>query len=181
MSEKQENIYECNICHGQVHVQYETDEELQKWLDTMFGICPAGGNHVEIGRKRDYLVFVDKTKTVSKIPTKKEVLHELLEMIKKRQPILIVGLDNRGVPNIHNFCPKEIYQTVKHCGFGFFEGKTEKGTFSFDAGGAMIRINFQGGYVAWSPLRADPEVLVELGYDFEKVEEALQEEIEKCE
>ena len=152
-----------------------TKEELEKWLDTMFGICPAGGNHCEIGNKRSYLEVVEESEQLSRIPTQKEVLTKLLEMVRQRKPILIVGLNDLDVPTIHNFCPKEYRSSIRHCGYGFFEGKTEKGTFSFDAGGAMVHYEFKEGWLSWSPLRVGNDGVLELlGYDFKKVEVALQ-------
>ena len=143
----------------------------------MFGICPAGGNHCEIGNKRSYLVVTGESDELSHIPTKREILGLLLIKIRKRNPILIVGLDNPDIPTIHNFYPKEYKESIRHCGYGFFEGQTEKGEFSFDAGGAMRHHEFEGGWLSWSPLRAADDVLDLLGYDFEKVEKALQNEI----
>lgn len=149
-------------------------EELEKWLDTIFGICPAGGNHVEIGNKRSYLEVVGESEQLSHVPTKKEILSKLLARIQQKKPILIVGLDNPDIPNIHNFCPKRYKDSVKHCGFGFFEGTTEKGTFSFDGGGAMVHESS----LSWTPLRVENDGVLELlGYDFSKVERALQAEI----
>ena len=107
--------------------------------------------------------------------TRKEVLDFLLRKIKDKQPILIVGLDNKDIPNIQNFTTREQHKTIGHCGFGFFEGHTENGTFSFDAGGSMAHYRFDdGSYLSYSPLRVEnEEVLKDLNYDFEKVEKAL--------
>lgn len=114
------------------------------------------------------------------MPTKAEVLSKLLKMVKAEQPILIVGLEDKDIRSIHNFCSKEIRESVRHCGFGFFEGNTPAGKFSFDAGGARQRATYCGGSVAWTPLRASPEVLQDLNYNFEEVATALQREIEKA-
>ena len=177
---KKEYTLKCKKCGNTCQVQ-GTKEDLEKWLDTMFGICPAGGNHVEIGNKRSYLEVVGESEQLSRVPTKKEILSKLLERIQQRKPTLIVGLDNPDIPNIHNFCPKKYRDSVAHCGFGFFEGKTEKGTFSFDGGGAMVHRSFKGGSLAWTPLRVENDAVLELiEYDFAKIERALQAEIQKC-
>ena len=171
---KKEYTLKCEKCGNTCRVQ-GTKEELEKWLDTMFGICPAGGNHCEIGNKRSYLEVVDETEQLSHVPTQKEVLTKLLEMVRQRKPILVVGLNHPDVPTIHNFCPKEYRGSIRHCGYGFFEGKTEKGTFSFDGGGAMVHWEFKEGRLSWSPLRVENDGVLELlGYDFKKVEVALQ-------
>ena len=143
----------------------------------MFGTCPAGGNHCEIGNKRSYLEIVGESDELSHIPIKREILELLLREIHKKNAILVVGLDNSNIPTIHNFCPKKYRESIQHCGYGFFEGQTEKGEFNFDAGGAMKHHEFEGGRLSWSPLRASDEVLSLLGYDFDKVERALQDEI----
>lgn len=177
---KKECTLKCEKCGNTCRVQ-GTKEELEKWLDTMFGICPAGGNHCEIGNKRGYLEVVGESDRLSRIPTKKEILTELLERVRQRKPTLIVGLNNPDIPTIHNFCPKEYRSSIRHCGFGFFEGKTEKGTFSFDAGGAMVHCEFKEGRLSWTPLRVENDGVLELlGYDFKKVEAALQETIENA-
>jgi len=178
--EKKEYTLRCKTCGNTCRVQ-GTKEELEKWMDTMFGICPAGGNHCEIGNKRDYLEVVGESEQLSRIPTKKEVLTKLLERVQQRKPTLIVGLDNPDIPTIHSFCPREYRDSIAHCGFGFFEGKTEKGTFSFDAGGAMVQCNFEGGSLSWTPLRVENDAILELlGYNFHKIEVALQTELEKA-
>jgi len=109
--------------------------------------------------------------------TKKEVLAMLLQKVERGEPILIVGLDDSRIPTIHNFYPKRYYESIEHHGFGFFEGKTEHGTFSFDGGGAMNHYTLDGdGWISWSPLRPEnPEVLKDLGYNFEEVKTALKE------
>ena len=110
---------------------------------------------------------------------KKEVLtYLLMEWLEKGNPVLIVGLDdsNPDIPTIHNFYPRKYYESIEHYGWGFFEGKTEHGTFSFDAGGAMHHHRFDGGgWLSWSPLRtSNAEVLKDLGYDFNRVKSALK-------
>lgn len=108
--------------------------------------------------------------------TKKQVLQWLLEKIKTEKPYLIVGTDNPKMPDIHNFYPKEYYTSIRHLGFGFFEGKTEHGTFSFDAGGAMRHFRFQDKtWLSISPLRTEnSQVLQDLKYNFETVKEELE-------
>jgi len=109
--------------------------------------------------------------------TKKEVLATLLQKVEQGEPILIVGLNDSRIPNIHNFYPRKYYDSIEHQGFGFFEGKTEHGTFSFDGGGAMSHYTLdEGGWISWSPLRTEnPEVLNDLEYNFEKVKTTLKE------
>jgi len=103
----------------------------------------------------------------------------LLKEVQEKRAILIVGLDNGNIPDIHNFYPKKYYESIRHLGFGFFEGTTEHGDFSFDAGGAMRHHSFEDKtWLSWTSLRASYDVLNDLGYDFEKVETALQREIE---
>ena len=134
---------------------------------------------MELGNKRDYLEFVGDSDKLSPVPTKREILEKLLQKVREKKAILVVGLNNPDIPTIQNFCNKEIHRTVRHCGFGFFEGSTEQGTFSFDAGGAMIHHQFPSGtHLSWTPLRATAEVLEVLGYDFQKVENALEGEIQ---
>lgn len=112
---------------------------------------------------------------------KKEALAMLLEKyLTKGEPLLIVGLDDERVPDIHNFYPKQYYPSIQHLGFGFFEGQTEHGKFSFDAGGAMHHLELEDGWISYSLLRTDNEqVLKDLGYDVEKVSETIREVIEK--
>jgi len=109
--------------------------------------------------------------------TKKEVLVMLLQKVEQGESVLIVGLDDPRIPNIHNFYPKKYYESIEHQGFGFFQGKTEHGTFSFDGGGMMCHYDLDGGgWISWSPLRSEnPEVLKDLEYDFEKVKTVLKE------
>jgi len=111
------------------------------------------------------------------LATKKEVLAMLLQKVEQGKAILIVGLNDPRIPTIHNFYPRKYYESIEHQGFGFFQGKTEHGTFSFDAGGAMNHYILDGGgWISWSPLRPENlEVLKDLEYDFEKVKVALKE------
>ena len=109
--------------------------------------------------------------------SKKQVLEDLLERVNERKPIIIVGLEQKEIPTLHNFYPKKYYESIRHLGFGFFEGRTEHGKFSFDGGGAMRHYDFkEEGWLSWSPLRTDnAEVTKDLGYDFERVKQALRE------
>jgi len=113
--------------------------------------------------------------------TRKELIEYLLNKVKIKEPILVIGLENKNIPTIHNFYPKKYYESIGHHGFGFFSGKTEHGMFSFDAGGAMNSRRFgEHNWIAWSDLRVDnPEVLRDLGYNFNKVELALKKELGK--
>ena len=68
------------------------------------------------------------------------------------------------------------HSTVRHIGFGFFEGTATSGKYEFEGGGAMRRAtDDEGNYVSWTPVRGDPAVLSELGYDLGAVERALVE------
>jgi hypothetical protein len=101
----------------------------------------------------------------------------LLQKIEEGEAVLIVGLDDARIPDIHNFYPRKYYTSIEHLGYGFFEGKTEHGTFSFDGGGAMHHHDLSNeGFISWSYLRTEnAEVLKDLLYDFEKVKSALKE------
>jgi len=105
-----------------------------------------------------------------------------------RGKAVLVASDRHGLPTIHDFYRREpeksegYHKSIRHCGFGFFEGRTEHGEFSFDAGGAM-RLAKAGapeeGYewLSWSPLRAEPEVLKDLGYDIEAVKQIVKKKL----
>ncbi|GAH82817.1 unnamed protein product, partial [marine sediment metagenome] len=81
------------------------------------------------------------------------------------------------------------YKSIRHQGFGFFEGRTEHGEFSFDGGGAMRHVStgrydekgrrLPGPYesLSWCPLSAEPEVLEDLGYDVEAVKQIVKEKL----
>ncbi len=109
--------------------------------------------------------------------SKRQVLETLYERVADGKPTIIVGLESQDIPTLHNFYPKKYYESIRHLGFGFFEGRTEHGKFSFDGGGAMKHHNFDGdGWLSWSPIRTDSEeVTKDLGYDFERVKKALRE------
>ena len=106
--------------------------------------------------------------------SKKEVLEALLKRVNEGKPTIIVGLDNKDIPTLHNFHPKKYRESIRHRGFGFFEGRTEHGEFSFDAGGAMRHVRSGDDWLSWSPLRANAEVLKDLEYDFETVKTAIK-------
>lgn len=103
-----------------------------------------------------------------KIPVYRKLLDYLEE---EDAAILTAGTIHKDIPTIHDFYPARYYKSIDHMGFGFFEGRTESGTFSFDGGGAMRR----NGWISWTPLRATKEVLADLGYSREKVKKALKE------
>ena len=95
-------------------------------------------------------------------------------MVDQGQAIIVVGIHHPDLPNL-GFVPKRYSNSVRHLGFGFFEGATENGKFEFRGGGAMQHHDFaKGDYVSWTPLDASEEVLADLGYDFEKVKKALK-------
>ena len=112
--------------------------------------------------------------------TRREVLEHLLEKLENGEAVLIVGLGefDKRIPDIHNFYPKKYWESIEHHGWGFFEGKTEHGTFSFDGGGAMVHYSWEDGespkWISWSPLRANREVLKDLDYDCEKIANILK-------
>jgi len=105
-----------------------------------------------------------------------EVLRKLLRKLEAGTPLIIVGLGDPRIPNLHNFHPEKYRGTVRHLGFGYFEGETEHGKFSFYAGGAMTHYHFDNGeWLSYSPIMVDsPEVLKDLGYDFNRVIQALR-------
>jgi len=112
---------------------------------------------------------------------KKQVLEHLLSLIKRRKAVLIIGLEHKDIPTLHNFIPNEaIHKTVKHCGFGVFIGRTPNGEFSFCGGGAMTHYSFgEGDWLSYTVLDVENEkVLQDLGYDFERVRKALNEIIQ---
>jgi len=112
---------------------------------------------------------------------KKAVLKSLILRLERGQPLIIVGLDDKRIPNLHNFIPERYRDSVKHCGFGLFKGKTEHGDFHFLAGGAMIHYNFNdGSWLSWSPIDTTDEVIADLGYDFNRVIKALKQIISRC-
>ena len=104
---------------------------------------------------------------------------EVKRLLDGGDAVIIAGGEVYGLPSLHNFYPKRYYASIRHVGFGFFEGRTERGEFSFDGGGAMR--HFQGGegaYLSYSPLRASAEVLEDLGYDLEAARARVDEILE---
>ena len=103
---------------------------------------------------------------------------EIPGRLEGRGAVLLSGSGMPGIPGIHNFYPKRYYPSIEHCGFGFFEGRTERGKFSFDGEGAMRHAQAGEGedreYLSWTPLRAEEAVLEDLGYDFEAAMEAVR-------
>ncbi len=103
---------------------------------------------------------------------------EILESLEGGKAVLLAGSGISGIPGIHNFYPKRYYPSIEHCGFGFFEGQTENGKFTFDGGGAMRYAQAGEGedreYLSWTPLRAEGTVLKDLGYDFQAAIEAVR-------
>jgi hypothetical protein len=111
-------------------------------------------------------------------------LEQLLTRIENGEPMLIVGLDNKDIPTIHNFYQKKYYESIQHYGFGEFHGKTEHGTFTFFGGGAMDDYHWEDNetpnWIAWCPLYfSNRTVLQDLGYDCQKTAGVLKEVISK--
>ena len=114
-------------------------------------------------------------------PEIRAVWEKLLSYLEDGEAVLVVAKGHiEGVPDIHNFYRKnpekadQYWRSIKHCGFGFFEGRTEHGEFSFDAGGAMRHVQSGDEWISWSPLRASAEVLKDLEYDFDSVKAAIK-------
>lgn len=102
----------------------------------------------------------------------------LMASVHEKEPVLFAGsfgsiLDDYTIQAF----PRRWHDTVSHLGFGCFEGKTHRGKFSFDGGGAMMRIqNGEGKHVfSYTRLRAEPHVIEEMEYDFNAVCLALKE------
>lgn len=113
--------------------------------------------------------------------SKEKAVRQLLAKLEAGDPILMVGLGD-DVPTIHNFYPGKYFESIRHLGFGSFEGRTEHGTFYFNGGGAMSSITVSDllkdsrpGLLGWTYLSTDnKEVLADLGYDVEKVKAELR-------
>jgi len=125
-------------------------------------------------------------------PEIRQVWETILSLLEKGQAVLVAS-DEHGLPTIHNFYRRDpekgdrYRKSIKHCGFGFFEGETERGEFSFDGGGAMRHVS-TGRYdekgrrlsgtpyesLSWCPLRTSPEVLEDLGYDVDAVKQIVK-------
>jgi len=166
---KVELIYRCQKCGGTVHIQGDSREEIEKWIENASGYCPAGGNHVELSFK-GYLEYVGESESFHEITSRevllKEKIKKLLEEVKKGNAVLTAG--NIGIPTIHHV------KDARHCGFGFFEAPLPNGnTVNFDAGGAMNRA--PEPIYGWTYLRGDAEGW---GYPYKQVIERLTEILE---
>jgi hypothetical protein len=114
------------------------------------------------------------------IESKRDLLVYLRSQLEKGVPLLIVGLDNPKIYNLHNWLSDEIHKTVEHLGWGVFRGKTKHGRFTFCAGGAMGSYRFSDGWVSYTEVTVDnPKVLEDIGYDFKRMIQAINEEIDK--
>jgi hypothetical protein len=105
----------------------------------------------------------------------KDIFIKLLEVVNEGVNILTAQEIHKDIPTIHNITGK-YHSSVVHMGWGYFEGATEKGKFTFCGGGAMNRI---GDSFAYTSLDGSKEVLADLGYDIDKVKKALVELIER--
>lgn len=117
-------------------------------------------------------------------PEIRQAWETILSLLEKGQAVLVAA-DRHGVPTIHNFYRRDpersdrYHKSIKHCGFGFFQGRTEQGEFSFDGGGAMRHARASDGgegyeWLSWSPLRASPEVLTDLDYDIDAIKQIIK-------
>jgi len=166
---KLELIYRCRKCGGKVHIQGNSREEIEKWIEGLMGFCPAGGNHVELSF-RGYLEYIEESEAFHEIPSEevlfKETIRTLLEQVKKGNAVLTAG--NIGIPTIHHI------KGARHCGWGFFEATIPNGdTISFDGGGAMNQA--PKPIYGWTYLRGDAKGW---GYPYEKVIERLMDILE---
>jgi len=111
---------------------------------------------------------------------------ETMQLLLEKGQAVLVANDVYELPTIHDFYRHDpeksegYHKSIKHHGFGFFEGETEHGKFSFDGGGAMRHVS-AGSYgeedyesLSWCPLRAEPEVLEDLGYDVDAVKQIIK-------
>jgi len=103
-------------------------------------------------------------------PVTPEALEVLMKAVMRGTKILTAGEIHDDIPTIHSIGGK-YRRSVKHLGFGCFEGETPHGKFTFDGGGAMTRSHG----TAWTYLSADDAVTRDLGYDIRKVKKALEE------
>jgi len=112
---------------------------------------------------------------------KKTILTQLLEQIRQRKPLIIVGIRELGDKvSLHSEhlgigFNGRYYETVKHLGFGCFKGNTENGAFYFDAGGAMNTYYFSDkSFISYSKITVDNDsVTKDLKYPFKEVEHVL--------
>jgi len=66
LSDVKEWRLKCRVCGGVVKGQ-GTKQQLDEWMQQDFGECPAGGRHVELGKRKDYLELTDVSDELSKI------------------------------------------------------------------------------------------------------------------
>jgi len=112
---------------------------------------------------------------------KKSILKQLLDKIQQHEPLIIVGIKELGDKvSLHSQelgigCDARFWESVKHLGFGYFEGETPNGKFTFEAGGAMHSYNFEDkSWLSYSKLCVDNDkVLKDLNYPFEEVSRIL--------
>lgn len=110
----------------------------------------------------------------------REAWETMLSYLEEGRAV-IVARDDLGLPTLHNFYKqdpektKQYRSTIKHLGFGYFEGHTENGKFEFNGGGAMMYAKAEDGtYLSWSPVDCSAEVLADLDYDMEKAKEIVR-------
>ena len=109
----------------------------------------------------------------------REAWEKMLSYLEEGRAV-VVAQDDQGLPTLHNFYkqdPEKVERyrsTIKHQGFGYFEGHTESGKFQFCGGGAMHHVQTDSGYLSWSPVDGSPEVLADLDYDIEKAKETIR-------
>lgn len=118
---------------------------------------------------------------MNEINTKKELIEDIKKRMEGGEAYLIVGLKNPKVYTLHNLDSikhgGKYYASVRHLGFGCFEGRTENGKFDFCGGGAMVRYDFDGKFISYTHLNGSEEILQDLGYDFDRMLEGLTEEL----
>lgn len=118
---------------------------------------------------------------------KKTILERLLEYVQQRKPVIIVGFNNKKLGDKVTLHSQHLgigvdgrfWKSVRHLGFGTFEGRTPHGAFRFEGGGAMSHYSFPDkSWISYSLMQVESEeVLKDLNYPFEEVEQALKEEI----
>lgn len=102
----------------------------------------------------------------------REAWETMLSYLEEGRAIIVAGDRHGDLPELNGFNKVEGKDYgSRHLGFGYFEGRTEHGRFEFCGGGAMNRV---GNELGWSPLDASPEVLADLGYDFEKAKAIIR-------
>jgi|GEM_PF-688594 len=91
----------------------------------------------------------------------------LLDALEKGP--IVISCSKLGIPTIHDH--EQFGAKVEHLGFGFFQGKGDGFTISFDGGGEMHRTPSGQG---WSPLRIDGADKCPYKYDLDGVRQKLQ-------